>query len=802
MDELKARLEQHLTNEYVVERELGGGGMARVFLALETALNRRVVIKVLLPELAADLSGRRFEREIMLAASLQHANIVPLLRAGDAGGQPYYVMPYVEGRSLRDWMRGREKPGFASSIGILRDTARALAYAHDRGVIHRDIKPENVLISGDAAVVSDFGIAKAIAVARKDEGGTATGTDLTMSGMMVGTPAYAAPEQVLGDTAIDHRADLYSFGVLAYEMLAGRHPFAGTTAQSLIAQHLSEAPVPLGERLPECPPAVTRVVMQCLEKRPERRPSSMREVLEVLDTSTVPAGSIARIRQGMTRRQRIATQGVAAVAVLGIGSVLTVRAMRPDPERVLAVIPFLNARPDSAGDYLADGMADGLATTLGRTAGIRLVSRSVSARYRGQRDLDAVDIGRALSAEYLVQGVVRETAGRLVVSVHVSSARDNSEVWSDEFEGRADDALALQAAVSSGVVAGLSARLGIIPGNTVTADAGGTTNRNAFDDYLRARYLALRRGAGIRESIALYERAIAADPRFGRAHAGLALALQLLPYFEPVDVRSLHERTMTAVRQAFDVAPTLGEAHVALAMAHQHAFRWDSAEVSYRRAITLTPDEPDVNIQYARFLWYMGRGSDALRQFERARRADPYSAVASGWLGSLQFEAGDRERGLAELRRAMQLDSTSPPTMLQAGKAFAAAGLRDEAIRLFLRLWEQTPSWRAPAAQALATVGEPALAREMLATLSNAPQPSGIPLLHTMTASLTLSLGDTAAALDALERAANAGEILPTYWSLASAEFDPVRTSARFANVVRRYGLNVSVFTVARGGTP
>jgi serine/threonine-protein kinase len=803
MDDLRPRLEQHLGNEYVVERELGGGGMARVFLALETALGRQVVIKVLVPELAADLSGRRFEREIMLAASLQHANIVPLLRAGDAGGQPYYVMPYVDGRSLRDWMRERGKPELGQSIGIMRDIARALAYAHDRGVVHRDIKPDNVLLSGDAAVVSDFGIAKAIAIARDRDtrgDGTPTGGAITMTGMMVGTPAYAAPEQVAGDRSIDHRADLYSFGVVAYEMLAGRPPFSGTSAQRLLAQHLAEAPVPLGERCPDCPPVVTHLVMQCLEKLPERRPESMRDVLAVLDGATTPAGTLARIRQRVTRRQRIAGQAVAGLAIVGLASTLTVRALLPDPERVVAVIPFLNERPDTTGDYLADGMADGLATSLGRTSGIRLVSRSVSARYRGRRSLDAIEVGQALSAEYLVQGTVRETEGRLLVSVHVSCATDNSEVWSSDFEGRPDDVLALQDAVSAGVVAGLAGRLGITPGIAATNAGGGTADRNAYDDYLRARYLALRRGSGVRQSIELYERAIAADPGFGRAHAGLALALQLLPYFEPVDARTLYDRTRDAVRHALDVDPTLGEAHVALALAYQHAFQWDSAEASYRHAVALAPDEPDVNIQYARFLWYVGRGREALQQFERARQADPYSAVASGWLGALQFRAGDRERGLGEMLRALQLDSTNPPTMIFAAKALADVGRQEEARRILQRLWEQTPSWRAAAAQVLAATGEPQRAREMLTTLPDAA--AGMPLVHTMTAGLTLSLGDTAAALNALERAADAGEILPTYWSLSSEEFDPLRTNARFAEIVRRFGLDVRVFTAPRGGRP
>jgi serine/threonine-protein kinase len=803
MDDLRLRLEQHLGSAYAVEQELGGGGMARVFRARETALNRQVVIKVLAPELAADLSGRRFEREIRVAASLQHANIVPLLTAGDAGGQPYYVMPFVAGRSLRDLLRDGGRQPLPRCVGILRDVGRALACAHEQGVVHRDIKPENVLLSGDAAVVSDFGIAKAIAIARErdePEADEQSGTSLTMSGMMVGTPAYAAPEQVLGDRGLDHRVDLYSFGVLAYELLAGAPPFSASTAQALLARHLTEAPVPLGERCPECPPAITRLVMKCLEKDPGRRPDSMRDVLQGLEADTTPVGPLTRLRQRVTRRQRRAAQGVLVAGVLGVAATAIFQAIRPPPLLAMAVIPFLNERPDTLGEYLADGMADGLATSLGQMGGIRLVSRSVSARFKGQRALDAVEVGQALSAGYLVQGALREVEGRLLVSVQVTSARDNREVWSNTFEGSPDDVLALQDAVSAGVVGGVAEELGVTPGETRMAATGGTTNREAYDLYMRARYLALRRGSGVRQSIDLYERAIAADPRFARAHAGLALALQLLPYFEPVDARSLHDRTMASARQALAVDPTLGEAHVALAMAHQHAFQWDSAEASYRRAIALSPEEPDVNIQFARFLWYVGRGREALVQFEDARRADPYSAVASGWLGALQFRAGDRERGLAEMQRALQLDSTNPPTMIFVAKALVDVGRREEARRLLHRLWEQTPPWRAATAQVLAAAGEPQRARDLMAVL---PEVSGgMHLRHTMAAGLALSLGDTTAALDALLAAAEAREILPTYWSLSSEEFDPVRQSARFAAAVRRFGLDERVFTAPRGGRP
>ena len=251
--DLLSHLQHALGSAYTLERELGGGGMARVFLAGETALGRRVVIKVLAPELAEGLSGERFAREVRLAARLQHPNILPVFAAGTAGGALYYTMPYVEGESLRARLEQASAVSTSDAISILRDVARALAHAHEQGVVHRDVKPDNILLSRDAAVVADFGIAKAVDAARAAPMGAA----LTQSGTAIGTPAYMAPEQAAGEPDVDHRADLYAWGVVAYELFAGRHPFAGKrTGQAFIVAHLTEIPAPLDEAGSQLSPAL------------------------------------------------------------------------------------------------------------------------------------------------------------------------------------------------------------------------------------------------------------------------------------------------------------------------------------------------------------------------------------------------------------------------------------------------------------------------------------------------------------------------------------------------------------------
>ena len=326
-DALSERLKASLGGAYTLERELGGGGMSRVFVAEELALGRKVVVKVLPPELAAGVSVERFKREIQMAARLQHPHIVPVLTAGDSDGLPYYTMPFVEGSSLRARL-ARGVLTITEIVGILREVARALAYAHEHGVVHRDIKPDNVLLQGGSAVVTDFGIAKAISAARTGGPGGAT---LTQHGTSLGTPAYMAPEQAAGDPSMDHRADIYAYGVMAYELLSGRTPFHGLTPHRMLAAQMSDRPVSISELRPDTPPLLAELVMRCLEKDPAQRPQGAGDLARVLETVTSGTGQAVmpnvllggRVRLwkalGIYAGAFVAVAILAKAAIVGIG---------------------------------------------------------------------------------------------------------------------------------------------------------------------------------------------------------------------------------------------------------------------------------------------------------------------------------------------------------------------------------------------------------------------------------------------------------------------------------------------------
>lgn len=324
-ERLQDEVQDGLGAAYTIERELPRGGMSRVFVATENALGRRIVIKVLSPELAATLSAERFKREIMLAARLQHPHIVPLLAAGQAGSHLYYTMPLVEGESLRDRMR-RERPMAVADIArIVAEVARSLAYAHEEGVAHRDIKPENIMFFHGQAVVLDFGIGKALQRAAEDASQDEAQKErlrITMPGTSLGTPTYIAPEQARGDPALDHRADLYALGVIAYEMLTGHPPFAGRDPRAVMEAHQTQAPEPIHARRPDAPASLVSIVMKCLEKAPKDRPRSGDEIADVLEPRADGRGTsvIARLdaRLPVWAPWAIAAVSTLAALVLGV----------------------------------------------------------------------------------------------------------------------------------------------------------------------------------------------------------------------------------------------------------------------------------------------------------------------------------------------------------------------------------------------------------------------------------------------------------------------------------------------------
>ena len=485
-DAIRDRLAATLSGTHTIERELGGGGMARVFLATERSLGRQVVIKTLPDEAWTPATAQRFHREILTAAQLQHANIVPVLSAGETDGLPYFLMPWVDGASLRERMARGPVP-LQEAVAILRDVARALAAAHARNVVHRDIKPENILLSAGAAVVTDFGVAKAITLATQ---GSMTSSAMTAVGTTLGTLAYMAPEQIAGDPSLDHRADLYAWGMVAYELLAGQRPFADLANVALTQAQMVKMPEPLGKLAPTVPPALAQLVMQCLAKEASKRPADATALLAVLDS---PSGEALAAMQPSAKGRWIAA---AVVVVAGIAGWLTLGRGPATDERVIAVAPFRvgGAAPDA--QYLREGLADLMVPQLAvlpelSTASMRVVldrwKRTAGSADADLDDAGALRVARDAGAGQLILGDLIGTADRLTVSARLLRSRDGKELAQTQVTGSSDSLAVLATRV---VTALMSVRDGV---TTERIRSVLSASSAAIAPYLRGEQL-FRRG--------------------------------------------------------------------------------------------------------------------------------------------------------------------------------------------------------------------------------------------------------------------------------------------------------------------
>jgi serine/threonine-protein kinase len=530
MTELRDRLQASLGSTYKLDRELGGGGMSRVFVAQDTRLGREVVVKVLSPDLAAGVNSDRFHREILVAAQLQHPHIVPVLAAGETDGLPYFTMPYVDGESLRRRLDGGKPLPVIDAVAILRDVARALAYAHEHGVVHRDIKPDNVLLAGGssgAATVTDFGIAKALSSSRTFG---ATSENLTRVGNSLGTPAYMAPEQVAADPNADHRIDIYSFGAMAYELLTGAPPFHGRPPHAVLSAHLAEAPVPLDQRGPELPPALVALVMRCLAKNPADRPQTADELVRALERIDLSGDwrAPSKAAAGSRRRRTMAIAAAAVVAVAAGGWMLweQLRDKNPPPDQsMVAVVPFRVATADPTLHYLREGMLDLLAAKLTGEGGMRATDpRKLLDAWRRaggteSTDLpgdDALALARRLGAGRLLLGDVVGTPNRIVLTGSLLGSARGDSIVKLSVEGPPDSLAWL--------VDRLAARL-----LTETSSEGAARTASLTSTSLPALRAYLDGQAKMRRVDVVgaakdFERALDADSTFALAALGLRMA--------------------------------------------------------------------------------------------------------------------------------------------------------------------------------------------------------------------------------------------------------------------------------------
>jgi serine/threonine-protein kinase len=660
--DFRSQLQASLGDAYQLDRELGGGGMSQVFVATEKSLGRQVVVKVLPAEMAGQLSVERFKREIALAARLQHPHIVPLLTAGETNGLPYFTMPLVEGESLRARLARQGELPLSEAVRLLREIASALAYAHDHGIVHRDIKPDNVLLSGGSAMITDFGVAKALSASSNGDAGS-----MTSMGVALGTPAYMSPEQASADPAVDHRADIYSFGVLAYELLTGQPPFVGRTPQNLLAAHVTETPEHVTRRRSAVPPALAALVMRCLEKRAADRPQTAGELVHALDQINTPSGgstpTSAQLPYPLESRGAGATRTgalggsrkvltVAAVLVIvglaGWGAMRLVRGNK-GASRSIAVMPF-DIGNDTAYAYLADGLSEELTTKLSKIPGLTVRAYSSSRSLQGKTTRD---VGNLLDVGNVLTATVRRAGDRLRVNTTLVNAADASVVWSDSFDESDKDQFALQDKIAGAIAGAL--RLTLTPAIRAAVANGRTVDPEVHDLVQRSRFLTTQRSEqSYRAAVVTAEAAVAKDSTYADAWAALANALGFLTDDVEPPVKTLPQMRRAA-RKAVELDPTLAESHAQLGTLYSE-YEWDvpKAEQEFRAALALDSTNASAIFGYTMTLRLSGKGDSATALVLIANHVSPAEAaiVAHDWFWSTNaFLRISADSGIALCKR-------------------------------------------------------------------------------------------------------------------------------------------------------
>ncbi len=740
-------LRQALADRYRVERTLGRGGMATVYLADDKKHDRQVALKVLNPELSASMNGERFLREIRIVARLSHPHILPLLDSGEAAGLLYYVAPYVPGGSLRQLLERQGRLGVPDAVRIAREVGAALDYADRQGFVHRDVKPENILFADGHAVLADFGVARACCAP-----GMAPVTEV---GLALGTPEYMSPEQASGEQDLGSRSDLYSLACVVYEMLTGEPPLGGDNPRSTMAKQVTEVPRPLRVLRPDAPPAVEAALARALAKNPADRFASVAEFVAALERG--PEG--------------LSVAPAAAAAA-----------------RCIAVLPFVNASPGPDNEYLSDGITDELIAALANVEGLRVAARTSVFALKGKPQ-DVRAIGALLGAAWVLEGTVRRAGDRLRIAAQLSSTDDGRLLWSERYDRRLDDVFSVQDELARTIVGTLRATS--FAHLTEPVPRRYTENVRAYALYLKGRHAWNKRTReGVVEAVRYFEQAIAEDPGYALAYSGLSDTYSPELDNRGVPIAEGFERAKRNARKALELDESLAEAHASLAWAlFIYDWDWDGADREFRRAIELNPRYASAHQWYAFVLaargkleegiieshtaleldpasvsirrsvgwvyFYARRYAQAIYHLERAVTMNPLAEEGRRLLGLSQALAGDLAAGERVLREAMALPDAAAYTLAALGWILARAGKRDEATSLLAELERRAAS----------------------AYVS----PVAFATLH-------LGLGDHAKALDWAERACAERRGWLAYFKV-NPLLDPLRSEPRFQALVQNLRL-------------
>jgi serine/threonine-protein kinase len=825
---------------YEIRSQLGAGGMGEVYLARDTTeLERTVAIKVLPPDVASDVERlRRFIQEAKTASSLNHPNILTIYEIGVADSSRFIATEYVEGETLRQRISRSLRLSLRESLDIAIQIASALVAAHRAGVVHRDIKPENVMVREDGIVkVLDFGLAKSIV---RPAGQLEVDTEAvtraqvkTNPGVIFGTFAYMSPEQARGLT-LDARTDIWSLGVVLYEMVGGRAPFAAETASDVIGRILWKEPQALASVSSEATEQLDEIVQKALVKDREERYQHVKDLLidlkrlrrrldveaeiersvqpavenagaattssgqfdrETAHTSVVTSSDVAEVHptsraeqfaRGIKQHTRGVIVALAVLLAVGVGLIYLYFA-RPSNKTIdsIAVLPFANAGGDPEMEYLSDGISESLINSLSQLTGLKIMSRNSVFRYKGQ-EVDARAVGNTLSVQAVLTGRVVQHGDDLSISVELVDARDSSHLWGGQYNRKATDLLRVQSEISREIAETL--RLRLTAGERQQLAKREAVNPQAYELLLKGRFYWNKGGTeNGKKAVEYYQQAIAVDPAYALAYAELSLGYDLLVGNSILDPKEFRPRAEVAAYKALALDDDIAEAHLALAIIKLSAWEWAAAEREFKRAIELNPNLARARGTYALYLSLQGRHEQAIAERKRARELDPLSPIVNFGVGYSLLLARQNDQAIEAANRTLELDPNYPGAHNLLGYAYAAKGQYQEAIAAYqegIRLGADSPDIQIELGAAYAKGGEREKARVILKRLEASKgyvSPVGLARLY-------VAFGELEQALASLERAYAMHDDQLEFLHV-DPNLDPLRSDPRFQDLVRRVGL-------------
>jgi len=674
---------------YQIIEELGKGGMGKVYKAHDTEIKEKVALKLLKPEVAADKKTiERFQNELKFARKVSHRNVCRMYDLNKEEGSYYITMEYVPGEDLKSSIIRMGPLSAGKAIFIAKQVCEGLAEAHELGVVHRDLKPQNIMIDkkGNARIM-DFGIARSV-----------TGKGITGAGVMIGTPEYMSPEQVEGKE-VDQRSDIYSLGVILYEMATGRVPFEGETPLSIAVMHKTEIPKEPREINTQIPEDLSRVILRCMEKDKEKRYQSAGEVrseLEKIEKGIPTTERVVPKRKPITSKDITVTFGLkklfipALVIVALVIAAVIIWRLIPKKETVpatqgkpsIAVLSFADLSPNKDQEYLCDGLAEELINALSQIKDLRVVARTSAFSFKG-KEIDIREIGKKLNVDTLLEGSVRKAGNRLRIAAQLVNVADGYHLWSERFDRSIEDTFAIQDEISLAIVDKLKVKLlGKEKANLLKRH---THDLEAHNLYLRGRWFWNKRSEdGLKKAIEYFKLAIEKDPNYALAYAGVADSYYVLPYYSSLRPKDVYPKAKDAVMKALELDETLGEAHASLA-AMKRAYEWDwvGAEKEYKRAIQLNPNYATAHHWYGYYLLIMARFDEALEEIEIALELDPLSPSINLDAGEVHFNARQYDRARAQYQKIIEMNPNFSYAHWGLGKIYLAKSKYEEALSEF-----------------------------------------------------------------------------------------------------------------------